>query len=342
MAQTGDPRAPATRLRVCLAASPGGHMALLRAVAGAFEGCERTWVTGGSSQADALHSSGEDVRLLEAWARDAPGLQTARANLRGAWRVVRDARPELVVTSGAGLVVPFALLARARGARLALVETTARVTGASLSGRILAPPASAVLVQWPELAQAYRGAVVCRPALLEACARSGTGAGERAGTFVSVGTRSEPFGRLLEAVDRAVVGGVLPRPVTAQTGSTPSTAEAFEASAWLSPEEVDRALARSRYVVCHAGSAIVSAAVAAGHRPLVMPRSRARGEHRTEHQRQTLDKLAAAGLVIPLGDEISAAEVSAAEAPGSPPAGGTLPSVEEVLRAEVESLSRRG
>lgn len=328
-------------IRVCLAASPGGHIALLRAVKGAFEGCEHVWITGHSSQADALRAVGGDVRTLAPWARDARGLEGARANLGASWRLARDLRPALVVTSGAGLVVPFALAARARGARLVFVETTARVTGASLSGRILSPVAGAVLVQWPELADVYRRARVCRPALLERRANAPV-ATRRSGTFVSVGTRPEPFDRLLAAVDAAVAGGVLPTPVLAQSGASPYRPASYRTSPWLSPDEVARALEESRYVVCHAGSAIVSAAVAAGHRPLVMPRSPERGEHRTEHQRQTLAKLAAGGLVVPLEEAISPADVSEADAPSPPDATDrSLPSVEDVLRAEVEAISAR-
>lgn len=322
---------------VCLAASPGGHLALLRAVEGAFRGCERVWVTAASSQAEALRAEGEDVRVLELWARDTRGLRGARSNLWGAWRLARTLRPALVVTSGAGHVVPFSLLARAHGARLVFVETMARVTGPSLTGRILAPFAARVVVQWPELAAAYGHPTVCRPALLEETADPAAGGGS--GTFVSVGTRPEPFDRLLAAVDRAATAGVLPLPVVAQSGSTHYRPETYDTTPWMAPDEIERAIRDSRYVVCHAGSAIVSAAVASGRRPLVMPRSPARGEHRTDHQRQTLEKLADRGLVVPLGDEISPADVRAAEGPATGGEGyEPLPSVEEVLREEVEAL----
>lgn len=333
-----DGKETADRATVCLAASPGGHMALLRAVRGAVEEVDRVWITAASGQADTLRAEGEDVRTLPPWARDSRGLAGARENLLGSWRIAREVRPALVITSGAGHVVPFALAARALGARIVFVETMARVGDASLTGRLLAPLSSVVLVQWPESAAVYRQAVVCRPALLER--RPPARAAEGQGTFVSVGTRPEPFDRLLAAVDRAVVRGTLPAPVTAQAGASRYRPASYPATPWLEPAEVERAIARSRYVVCHAGSAILSQAITAGRRPLVMPRLPERGEHRTDHQRQVLAKLVGRGLVVPLGDDVSDADVHAADAPpGNLRADDPLPSVESILRAQVDAAA---
>jgi UDP-N-acetylglucosamine--N-acetylmuramyl-(pentapeptide) pyrophosphoryl-undecaprenol N-acetylglucosamine transferase len=327
---------------VCLAASPGGHLAELQSAAGAFDGWRRIWVTGESRQAEALRAAGEEVRVLPAWGRDPPGPRAFPANLRAAAQAVRAARPRVVATTGAGHVVPFALLARAAGSRLLLVESMARVTDASLSARILAPFARAVVVQWPEMAAVLPRALVCRPALLEAATATATArreAGE--GTFVSVGTRPEPFDRLLAMVDRAVSKGVLPGPVVAQSGASGYRPRSFSASGSLSPDEVSRALERARYVVCHGGAAMVAAAIAAGRRPLVLPRDRAAGEHRTEHQAQLVARLAAAGAVAALRDEIGPGDLRTADEPWSEMGIGTeWPSVEAVLSDEAEAALR--
>jgi UDP-N-acetylglucosamine:LPS N-acetylglucosamine transferase len=247
-----------------------------------------------------------------------------------------------VATTGAGHVVPFALLARATGSPLLLVESMARVTDASLSARILAPFARAVVVQWPEMAAVLPRALVCRPALLEAATATATApreAGE--GTLVSVGTRPEPFDRLLAMVDRAVSEGVLPRPVIAQSGASGYRPRSFSATSSLSPDEMSSALEKARYVVCHGGAAMVTAAIAAGRRPLVLPRERAAGEHRTEHQAQLVARLAAAGAVVALRDEIGPPELRAADQPlSNVEIGSDWPSVEAVLSDEAEAALR--
>jgi UDP-N-acetylglucosamine transferase subunit ALG13 len=322
-----------------LAASPGGHLAELRAAAGAFDGWRRIWITGVSGQADELRGAGEEVRVLPAWGRDPPGPRGLPSNLRAAARVTRELRPGVVATTGAGLVVPLALMARAVGSRLILVESMARVSDTSLSARILAPVSTAVIVQWPEMRDTFRRARVCRPALLESSIAGPREHGE--GTFVAVGTRPEPFDRLLAMVDRAVSDGLLPMPVVAQSGVSGYRPASYSARPSMAPEEVARQLRGARYVVCHGGAAIISEAIAAGCRPLVLSRLRAAGEHRTEHQGQLVQKLAAAGAVVALGDAISEEDLRAADAPRRPAAiGREWPSVEKTLRDEAEAALR--
>jgi beta-1,4-N-acetylglucosaminyltransferase len=68
--------------------------------------------------------------------------------------VVGDVRPKVLVTTGAGVAVPFAWIARLRGAKVVYVESLSRIHGPSLSYRLIAPVADRMYVQWPELARA--------------------------------------------------------------------------------------------------------------------------------------------------------------------------------------------
>ena len=75
-------------------------------------------------------------------------------NLLLAWRTVRRLRPRVLLTTGAGVAVPFAWVARMHGANVVYVESLTRIERPSLSGRLIAPVASRIYAQWPELAQA--------------------------------------------------------------------------------------------------------------------------------------------------------------------------------------------
>lgn len=329
MTRAGGPRPPT----LWLAASPGGHLAELLAVREAFEGLPRAWVTGPSDQVGVLARAGEEIHVLSLFGRDPPGARGLAPNVRAARRLVGSRRPRIVVTSGAGLVVPFVVMARLVGARVVLVESLARVSGASLTGRILAPFADSILVQWPELAAVYRGAVVARPGLLDVPSPP---PGPEHGTFVCVGTRPEPFDRLLAVADRAVADGLLPQPVTAQAGVSSYRPSSYSVTAWMAPDEVGRAIAGSRYVVCHGGAATVGAAIAAGRRPLVLPRRRSAGEHRTEHQRELIEKLASEGMAVLVEDRIGPDQVRRADEPPRPPPPADARPLAEALRGAIE------
>ncbi len=78
-------------------------------------------------------------------------------NLIAAHRLVRELRPKVVLTTGAGIAVPFAWVARLRGAQIVYVESLARIDGPSLTYRLIAPIAARRYVQWPELAESLPG-----------------------------------------------------------------------------------------------------------------------------------------------------------------------------------------
>jgi UDP-N-acetylglucosamine--N-acetylmuramyl-(pentapeptide) pyrophosphoryl-undecaprenol N-acetylglucosamine transferase len=319
------------RTDLVLATSGGGHLELLRAVEHAWAGFDHVVVTPPGPRADAVRRAGHAVEAVPETARD------PRRLVRSALRSVRLAlalRPRVVVTAGAAAAVPFCLAARLLGARLVLVETMARVDSPSTAGRLLGPIAGRVLVQWPELRAAHPRALVCRPALLEPGAR-----GERAlrgeGTLVAVGTHEEPFDRLLELADRAVAAGVLPAPALAQAGASTRPYSRLRTVRALPPEELERAVAASEVVVCHGGSGIVSLAVRAGHRPLVLARRESLAEHVDDHQVATVAKLASLGLVVSLDEHPVERAVELARDP-APPAALAGEPLAAALRAAIE------
>jgi len=321
--------------RIFLAASAGGHLDLLRVLAPqVLDGAEPVWVTSRTPRGEALRSTASDVELLQEFGRSP---LRAVANLVGAARLVLR-RPRIVVSSGAGVVAPFCLLARLAGARLVYVETMARVNSPSKTARLLSRFAARVVVQWPELAPALPRAVVCRPTLLENLVEGGSPDGS--GTFVAVGTHRQPYTRLLGIVSRGIEDGLLPDPVLAQVGPARWTAPGAQASAHLRRDELEAAVRTAAVVVCHGGAGIIASALAAGRRPIVVPRRAALGEHVDDHQYQLTRKLADWGLVVAVEDHLTAADVEAARGPLRVPAElSERPTAAAVLRSALAELA---
>jgi beta-1,4-N-acetylglucosaminyltransferase len=143
MASVGDGQAD-----LLLTCSSGGHLLQLLAVRAAWETHARVWATDDRSDTRSLLA---DERVAWAYWPTSRTLRTLPGNLRLAWRLVRATRPRIVLTTGAGTAVPFALVARLHGARIVHIESLTRVDAPSLAGRLLAPLAPPVYVQWPEL-----------------------------------------------------------------------------------------------------------------------------------------------------------------------------------------------
>ena len=76
--------------------------------------------------------------------------------LSATWRalhVLRTVQPTAILSTGPAIAVPVSILGKALGSRIIFVETGSRVTGLSLTGRIMYRVADLFFVQWPQLAE---------------------------------------------------------------------------------------------------------------------------------------------------------------------------------------------
>lgn len=140
-----------------LVCSTGGHLLQLHLLGEAWSGLRTTWVTFDKSDARSLLAGEQVVYAHGPTNRNIPNLLR---NLLLAIQVVRRTRPRFVVSTGAGLAVPFAWIGRLFGARIVYVESVTRIESPSLSLRLIAPVVSRTYVQWPGLADRVRARYV--------------------------------------------------------------------------------------------------------------------------------------------------------------------------------------
>jgi beta-1,4-N-acetylglucosaminyltransferase len=145
------------RVDVLLVCTSGGHLLQLWSLREAWSGYDHAWVVGSHGGGD-VESLLRDERVYYAHSPAARSVKNAVRNLLLAHRLIRRLRPQVLVTTGAAVAVPFAWVARAFGVRVTYVETLARAERPSLSCRLAAPVAERVYVQWPELLDAMPGA----------------------------------------------------------------------------------------------------------------------------------------------------------------------------------------
>jgi beta-1,4-N-acetylglucosaminyltransferase len=138
-----------------LVASSGGHLLQLSQLKDTWAREERHWVTFDKPDARSM-LAGEDVTYAHhPTNRNIPNLLR---NLRLALALVRRLRPRAIVTTGAGVAVPFCWIGRLLGARIVYIESFARVNRPSLTGRLVHPVAHRFFVQWPDMRAHFRKA----------------------------------------------------------------------------------------------------------------------------------------------------------------------------------------
>ena len=149
-------------MRVLLVASSGGHLAHLLWLEPWWRQHARAWVT--FDTVDARSRLGGETVYHAAH----PTNRSARNALRN-WRIARDVlaweRPDVVVSSGAGVAVPFLLAAKWHGIPTVFLEVLDRIDHPSLTARALGPFVDGLALQWPEQRQALGRGTVLGPIL---------------------------------------------------------------------------------------------------------------------------------------------------------------------------------
>jgi UDP-N-acetylglucosamine:LPS N-acetylglucosamine transferase len=142
-------------VRICLAASAGGHMSELLKLASSWEGYEACCVTTTDVVGQELRRGYQRVYVVGECNRNHP-LRVVLVFLR-CIRIVLRERPDVVISTGAAAGCMVCVLSKLLGARVVWLDSITNVLKLSLSGRLVRPVADLFLVQWAELTKRYPG-----------------------------------------------------------------------------------------------------------------------------------------------------------------------------------------
>jgi UDP-N-acetylglucosamine:LPS N-acetylglucosamine transferase len=131
--------------KVCIVSSCGGHLTEVRALRRAYEQHAHFYVLNDRVLLPA------DMQGRTYFIRHSERDLLVLLNLVEAWRILRRERPHVILSTGAGPVVPFALVGRLLGIPTVFVETVTRIARPSLTARIMYHLAARFVYQWPAL-----------------------------------------------------------------------------------------------------------------------------------------------------------------------------------------------
>lgn len=144
------------KIKILLICSGGGHLFELYLLKKLWINYDRIWVT----------HPGQDTKYLLRGEKLYPGYFPTRRNIKNfiknlflASQVLRKEKPEVVLSTGAGICVPFIYLGKIFGCRTVYIELLTRVNSISLSGKLIYFFVDHFIVQWPELGAKYKKAL---------------------------------------------------------------------------------------------------------------------------------------------------------------------------------------
>lgn len=143
-------------MKICLVGSSGGHLTHLYLLKPFWKDKERFWVT----------FDKEDTRSILGNETFYPCHYPTNRNLKNlikntvlAFNILRKERPDVIISSGAAVAVPFFYLGKLFGAKTVYVEVFDRIDAPTLTGKIVYPVTDKFIVQWEEMKKVYPKAI---------------------------------------------------------------------------------------------------------------------------------------------------------------------------------------
>jgi len=134
-------------MKICIVCSHGGHLTEVLQILDAFEGHEIFFVTYYGTRET------EVTKIARAYFIKIIGVSFSRmiAATFMAFRILVIEKPQVIVSLGAEIALPFIYLGKLMRIRTIYIESWARVEDLSLTGRLVYPIADAFWVQWPQM-----------------------------------------------------------------------------------------------------------------------------------------------------------------------------------------------
>jgi UDP-N-acetylglucosamine--N-acetylmuramyl-(pentapeptide) pyrophosphoryl-undecaprenol N-acetylglucosamine transferase len=289
---------PGRRLKICLAASGGGHVRQLLDLEASWKNYDYVFVTEDTALGRSL-SQTYRTRFITHFAAGQAKLGSPFKMLAGAWRgfwqsvqIVIAERPDIIVSTGAGAVFPIVLLGKLFGARIVIIESFARFDHPSLFCKNAAPLADDLIIQSQALSGVWPRAKVFDPLRILSTPRPP----KEPLLFATVGA-TLPFDRLVRTVADAKAAGQIPETIILQVGEGGLKPDGTDAHETFPFDEVKAILRRADIVVCHGGTGSLITALREGCRVVALPRLFSLREHYDDHQLQITEAFAARGLL---------------------------------------------
>ena len=130
-------------LKVCLVGSSGGHLTHLYMLKPFWQNKERFWVTFEKEDAKSLL---EGEKMYPCYYPTNRSLKALIKNTKIAWKVIKEERPDLIISSGAAVAVPFFYLGKLFGAKTIYIEVFDRIDKPTMTGKMVYPVSARFIV----------------------------------------------------------------------------------------------------------------------------------------------------------------------------------------------------
>nr|AAN63741.1 Eps7K [Streptococcus thermophilus] len=143
-------------MKIALVGSSGGHLTHLYLLKKFWENEDRFWVTFDKTDAKSIL---KEERFYPCYYPTNRNVKNTIKNTILAFKILRKEKPDLIISSGAAVAVPFFWLGKLFGAKTVYIEVFDRIDKPTLTGKLVYPVTDKFIVQWEELKKVYPKAI---------------------------------------------------------------------------------------------------------------------------------------------------------------------------------------
>ncbi|GGE24899.1 PssD/Cps14F family polysaccharide biosynthesis glycosyltransferase [Streptococcus himalayensis] len=143
-------------MKVCLVGSSGGHLTHLYLLKPFWQDKERFWVIFDKEDARSVL---RDEKMYSCYFPTNRNIKNLIKNTLLAIKVLRKERPDVIISSGAAVAVPFFYLGKLFGVKTVYIEVFDRIDKPTLTGKLVYPVTDKFIVQWEKMKEVYPKAI---------------------------------------------------------------------------------------------------------------------------------------------------------------------------------------
>ena len=143
-------------MKVCLVGSSGGHLTHLYMLEPFWKNQDRFWVTFDKEDARSL-LKGE--RMYSCYYPTNRSIKALIINTVKAFRIIHKERPDIIISSGAAVAVPFFYVGKLYRSKLVYIEVFDRIDSSTVTGKLVYPIVDRFIVEWEEMKKVYPKAI---------------------------------------------------------------------------------------------------------------------------------------------------------------------------------------
>lgn len=143
-------------MKIALVGSSGGHLTHLYLLKKFWENEDRFWVTFDKTDAKSIL---KEERFYPCYYPTNRNVKNTIKNTILAFKILRKEKPDLIISSGAAVAVPFFWLGKLFGSKTVYIEIFDRIDKPTLTGKLVYPVTDKFIVQWEELKKVYPKAI---------------------------------------------------------------------------------------------------------------------------------------------------------------------------------------